>query len=1107
MNIKPHIKLHIKLLGNPIVILEGEPVTGFRSLKAQALFYYLVATRRPHTRAALAGLFWGDVAEQHARRSLTSVLSNLRRLLGDYLHVTRESIALHADAAYELDLESFQQQFERKQIERKQFETQQIERKQFDWLQQAVALYQGDFLEGFFVPDAPEFEQWVLVERTRLREMLLQTLATLAALQAEQSDLHGAIKSTRRLLSIEPWREEAHRQLMLWLAQNGQRAAALAQYEQCRRILSAELEVAPDAETAALLKQIRAGEIEKVATLQPVERSVLAPPNARPADSVESRIGQDRAQAAIRNNLTAQSTPFIGRHQDLADLQSRLRDPQCRLVTLVGPGGIGKTRLALAAAEQHLPHMADGVYFVSLQSVGSPTAIFSAIANAIGFRFYTDAPPQDQLIGYLHQKQMLLVLDNFEHLLEGAGRIAQLMANAPHLKIITTSREALRIQEEWFHPISGLRFPHDEEFTPKSPELFDAIALFAQNARRSAVHFSLEAEWPHVTRICRLVDGMPLGIELAAAWLKVIPCKQIANEIARNLDILTTRQQNLPERHRSIRVVLEQSWHMLDDDEQDVLSQLSVFRGGFGRDAAMQVANASPPILSTLLEKSFLRWENERYHIHELLRQFAEEQLQSIGADGQILEAHSRYYLSLVVEQGAALRGPTPALTAQMLHLELDNLRQAWRLAVLQKKIDQLQSVFETLAYFYEYTGLLAEGQQIFIAAADALEHTRGNDRPGKVKSLICHCLIKSIYFWHHLERSGEFENQDERVRKLLIESNNALCKAEYTTIFGLSEILAGHPEQAIPHLQNALPLCEEHGEWHHLVFCLQIFGESLGRMKRGNEAQLLLQRALQITIANDDVRGRAITLSHMGVSAFYGEEYAQAHVNFVDAVALFEEIGDIWRAGRTANNDGFVLFHLEQYEEALQTAQRALEWQEKIAVSGEISIVYDTLGQIYYAMGRYSEARAHHQQALAESRHHKRPHHEAEALTYLAGIDVAEGNLLEAQAQLNQIFTLLDTEPVPQLLAKALEVQGTLHASSGEHELAIQRYDAALAQYQAAEQRYEQTHLLLSIGKVYLTLARVEDAQTALHKSLALAREIGRQSIIESASNLLAES
>ncbi|HEX2619781.1 MAG TPA: AAA family ATPase, partial [Phototrophicaceae bacterium] len=324
-------------------------------------------------------------------------------------------------------------------------------------------------------------------------------------------------------------------------------------------------------------------------------------------------------------NLPSLPTPFIGRNKELRDIQDLLTDSSCRLLTLIGPGGMGKTRLALEVARQ-VSFVRD-VYFVPLQGLASSGLLVCAIADAIEFHFYESTDPEPQLLAYLRDKSLLLVLDNFEHVLDGASLLAEIYPTAPGVDMLVTSRERLNLVEEWVYDVPQLKFPSSE--TETEIEDYSAIQFFIQNARRTNFHFALTAsQKPFVIRICQRVGGLPLGIELAAAWTRTLSSEIIAEEIERSLDILETFTHNIDPRHRNIRAVFEPSWTRLPDEARMVFTELSVFRGGFTLEAAEYVARVSRQILALLVDKSLLRLDvNGRYYLHELLRQYGEEHL------------------------------------------------------------------------------------------------------------------------------------------------------------------------------------------------------------------------------------------------------------------------------------------------------------------------------------------------------------------------------------------------------------------------------------------------------------------------------------------------
>ena len=374
-------------------------------------------------------------------------------------------------------------------------------------------------------------------------------------------------------------------------------------------------------------------------------------------------------------SLPPLAASFVGRHEELARITALLADPNCRLLTLLGPGGIGKTSLAIHAAANQV-QFADGMFFVDLAPVSSPDLLPSAIAGALQFTFSGVGDLRLQVADYLGRKQVLLVMDNFEHLLAGHEFLTYILQATPHVKLLVTSRERLNIVEEWVLPLEGLSFPHDDTNTPL--DSYSAVQLFAQRARQQDADFSLSTHAESVQRICRRVEGMPLGLELAATWLRVISAEQIAAELEKGLALLTTSLRNVPQRHRSLAAVFAHSWELLAPGEQSVLMRLAIFRGGFDLLAATQVAGASLETLAGLCDKSLIRLRpGDRYDLHQLLRQFAEQQLAAAGAAVAARAAHAEYYLRFVAQRDEDVKGRRQRLALFEIQAEWENIRAA----------------------------------------------------------------------------------------------------------------------------------------------------------------------------------------------------------------------------------------------------------------------------------------------------------------------------------------------------------------------------------------------------------------------------------------------
>lgn len=546
--------LALSFLGSSRIMRDGAPVVVDRS-KAVALLAYLALTERQHTRDAVAALLWPEHDQVRARANLRRALATLRAAIpGNWWAVGYDTLGLRP-GSFDLDTHAFRRLVK---CEGHGHPAHMVCPACMRSLEEAVALYRGDFLAGFTLPDCPAFEEWRFFEAGELRGEYARALEQLA----------------RALAMLN---EGAHRRLMQLYALAGQRSAALIQYERCRRILADELRCAPEEATTALYRKIRDGE--------------LAP---HLSDAASFHATKPPAQ------LLPRIAPSIGRERERAALASLLADPSIRLITLVGPGGIGKTHLGIQIAADQQGMFADGISFVSLATLTSADLLIPTIVDSLPIAVVDRRDPLEQLLEALRDRAMLLILDSFEHLLDGVTVITALLQHTT-VKCLITSRERLNLSGEWVFPVEGLEVP--EEGANAQIEECGAVRLFVQRARKTNASFSLRGEDnAFVAQICRHAGGMPLAIELAASWVPVLSCA----EIARNLDLLATELRDIPRRHRSIRAVFDHSWQLLTDHERDVFMRLSVFRGGFTRAAAETAAGVSLRTLSALVGKSLV---------------------------------------------------------------------------------------------------------------------------------------------------------------------------------------------------------------------------------------------------------------------------------------------------------------------------------------------------------------------------------------------------------------------------------------------------------------------------------------------------------------------
>lgn len=583
--------------------------------------------------------------------------------------------------------------------------------------------------------------------------------------------------------------------------------------------------------------------------------------------------------------ITKHLPPFIGRETELKTIFELIDDPDCRLLSLVGPGGIGKTRLAIEILKHNEDKFSDGAYFVPLQPLSSSENIISAIASSLNFEFYDEEEQlKEQLIHYLQDKTLLIVLDNFEHLISGAEILTDILAYTLQVKIIVTSREALRLQQEYVRFISGMSYPDNAQISEN--ELYDAVTLFADRASQFRSNFDLEKEWLSVVRICQLVGGMPLGIELAVSWLKTLTCEEIATEIERNIDLLTAQTRDVDIRHQSIRQIFEATWEMLTAEEKLVFMRLSAFQGMPTRHAIQAITCCSLMTLMGLTDKALLVPDEQgRYLMHELLREFAFEKLQADDEYTDILNAHSQYYLQLMADRQADLYGRRQLEAMREISYDFENVRRAWHWAVEHDDYEGIAKAIEALCIYLHFRSIWQQENYLLKLAMEKFADGE-TDRQKRVWGmLIARTKLTTDSPIDNLKTALEIAHQHNDIAEIGI----------YYLLLGYAYSYDDKIDEAYQSFEQSLPYLEKADDKYHQVAIYGAFA-TIERSK-GNYDQCMIYNEKALTLSREigDIGGQAEATAELSNILLTLGKLEESEVYRREAILLAEQFGRLW--------------------------------------------------------------------------------------------------------------------------------------------------------------------------------------------------------------------
>lgn len=1012
-------KLTLRLLGAPQIDLNDRPLTNLPSRAAEALLFYLAVTARPQARDVLAELLWSERDPQQALANLRSILSGMRRTLKPFLDITRQTIALRPDANIWLDVAAFERCMA--DLEPLLQKAAPLTAPQAAQLEQTLALYHGDFLEGFYLREGQGFEEWAFLQGERLGRLAQKGLMRLSKHHLHAGSYGEGVVHARRLLAANPLDERAARLMILLLARSGQTSAALQQYGHLRDRLAGELDLAPAAETTALYERIRS------------------------------------AQSRPRHNLPPDPTPFVGRHEELQALHDNLARPGCRLITILGPGGVGKTRLmrrfACRLAEEQPGRFLHGICYVTLAHLDDPHRLAATIAQSLNLSL-SSGDAAAELVDFLREKELLLLLDNFENLLptdggtaanggthaiglpladsasgdEALALIAAILREAPLVTIVATSRRPLQLQEEWRFELGGLPSPPDQwrangDHDAAQPGDYPAVALFMKSAQRADHTFApAPADWQAIASVCRRLDGLPLGIELAANWVRQLSCAEIDARIEADLGFLTSAAHNIPSRHRNLRAVFEQSWQMLSAPQQQTAALLSVFQAPFNMQAAEalagealgpQAAPSTARLVASLTSAFILRQSAPApaaasFEMHPLLQQIAVERLE---ADPRLCSAarnaHAAVVGRFVAQFTGAVKGGAQEEAFREIGAIIDDIRAAWSWDLQRGFFANIEHSLEALFYYYWARGWLQEGagaaERLAAAATEAQ-------------------LLIRARMWQ-----GEF----------------------YSWL--------GRYEEALDLLQRAQRAAQRHNLLQEYVFIAGALGRTHFYLGDNGAAIPVFEDGLERARRLQDEHWIALLLNGLGICLAESDaDYARARALFAESLHLCRRIGDEFGTARALLNLGSVYQEAHELDQAHQLFTESLALYRRTGYAYGISSALNYLSQLAYRRGDYEEAHALVEESYALNHDSGNRWSLLDSLKQMGNVDRAAGRLRRAKQHYDEALNLVTRIGAARLTLAIIAEVAALMQLSGDPDSAALALTFILQQPDAGRELHD---------------------------------------------------
>lgn len=946
----PKFDLALRLFGTFEALgPDGQPLA-FRTDKIRAMLAFLAVEHdRPHRRDALAGLLWGESSQRSARQNLRMGLSRLRASLKP---IADQPLLVSDRQVVQLQLRPERHFVDALQLMLPQLSSP-LAAENYDLAKSTAAAYRGDFLAGLTLADSPAFNEWRVIKGELFHQQIMNLLGRLVDFCLIHRRWPDGERFALQQIGIDPWYEPAHRQLMQLYAAQSKPKLVLRQYEKLTDILAEEIGVEPDAQTTRLKDELLAR-------------------NESHHDVIEGSP----------HNLPRELTPFIGREKEQQDLREMLLDPAYPLITLMGVGGIGKTRLALQCGASVRPYFPGGVWFVPLEELlpapednfDAREQLAAAVARAVDFRFEGHRDLVEQLVEHLAAKgkrdgrSTLLILDNMEHVIEpGATLVLELMKRLPFLFLLVTSRQRVRLQSEYVFQVEGLPIPTDVELQSVS-----SVELFVERATRLGRGFHLnQGNAADVGSICKAVHGLPLGIELAASLVEESSCAAIARALQteQRLNHLASPARDLPARHRTLRRVFDYSWDLLPPNLQKILAGCTIIRGRFGPAAAARICSATKADLENLLNRSLLRAADDGgYAFHPLIYEHAAEKRDELLTEREIddlLLAHAQHYSGWFGGlDNAVYFGPSQVAIQKKISREMENIDQLWRWAAENDRPELILPTIYGIYYHFQWSAYYLQGQRWAGRIINLLSDSLNPKSRQVCASLL---LWKSVVetTMGQVERALDSLSQAEAILTDLDPAETIFERAILMRETGKRRY-AQNAGEAVAIMREASRLFAIADWLGEQTVCMMWLAYILLHDGRLAEAEEVLDAAIPIQEKLKDKRGQISAHSQRAIILATQEKYDEAIVAYKEVIEAREALQDWGGVSSGYWHLGDIYLQAGQMREAEDTYHRALEMVRLNQDTRGIAAAVTGLGRVFQATGRERESIPHLQEGIA---------------------------------------------------------------------------------------------------------------------------------------------